>query len=103
MKALKDGLSDTGIPGIVQGPGPMWSVFFTDADVIESTRDVYAIRSYPHIARSAVFFQGLIKRGVLLIPARFGRMYISFAHTEDDVKKTIDACQESLKEAKKVQ
>jgi glutamate-1-semialdehyde 2,1-aminomutase len=102
MKGITDALADNGIPGVVQGPGPMWSVYFTDLDKISRTREVYSIPQYPHIKRSAVFFDGLIRRGVLLSPARYGRMYISFAHTEEDVRLTIEAAQEAMKEAKRV-
>ncbi len=64
----------------------MFSVFFTDSDRIGNTREVYSISMHPHIRRSAAFFQGLINRGVIAMPTRYGRMYLSFAHTEEDVQ-----------------
>jgi glutamate-1-semialdehyde 2,1-aminomutase len=99
MKGIRDGFADAHIPGVVQGPGPMFSVFFTDLESVGSTRDVYSIPMHPHIRRSAVFFQGLINRGVMAMPTRYGRLYLSFAHTEEDIQKTIEASHEALREA----
>jgi len=101
MNGMRDALKDNHIPGIVQGPGPMWSIFFTDLDKITLTRQVYTLPMLPHVRRSAIFFQELAKRGIFFSPARFGRMYISFSHDEDDVKKMIEACQESLSEVRR--
>jgi glutamate-1-semialdehyde 2,1-aminomutase len=101
IAGIRDALRDNHIPGVVQGPGPMWSIFFTDLDRIRLTRQVYSMPVIPHIRRSALFFQGLAERGIFFSPARYGRMYISFAHTEDDVKKMIEACQESLAEVRR--
>jgi glutamate-1-semialdehyde 2,1-aminomutase len=102
MKGIQDAFTDNHIPGIVQGPGPMWSVFFTDKDKIAFTREVYAMPQHPHIRRSAIFFQELVNRGVLVSPARYGRMYFSFAHTKEDVDRTIDACQAAIKETRQI-
>src|SRR5439155_14975161 len=54
MNGIRDAFADNHIPGIVQGPGPMWSVFFTDKDKIAFTRDVYAMPQHPHIRRSEI-------------------------------------------------
>jgi glutamate-1-semialdehyde 2,1-aminomutase len=102
MKGIRDGFEDNHVSGLVQGPGPMWSVFFTDLEEISFTREVYSIPIHPHIERSAIFFQVLINRGVMAMPTRYGRMYLSFAHTDEDVKKTVEASYEAIKEAKSV-
>jgi glutamate-1-semialdehyde 2,1-aminomutase len=101
MAGIKDALSDNHIPGVVQGPGPIWSIFFTDLERIRLTREVYSIPILPHIRRSSLFFQELAKRGIFLSPNRYGRMYISFSHTEENVKQMIEASQESLAEVRR--
>ena len=100
MAGMKDALLDNHIPGVVQGPGPLWSIFFTDLDRIKLTRQVYTIPILPHIRRSAIFFLGLAKRGIFFNPTRYGRMYLSTTHTEEDVQHMIEACQESLREVR---
>jgi len=102
MKGIQDGFTDSHVPGVVQGPGSMFSVFFTDKDKIAFTRDVYSIPQHPHIRRSAIFYQELVDRGVLVSPARYGRMYLSFAHGKQDADRTIEACQAAIKATKQI-
>ena len=80
----------------------MFSVFFTDLERIRFSREVQAIRSDPHLKSSAVYFREIIKRGVLFFPLRFGRIYMSFAHSKQDVQAAIEAVQEAMKEVKKI-
>lgn len=99
---IQDAFEDNQIPGLVQGPGPMLSVFFTDREKITTTREVYSIPSHPHIRRSAVFFDALTRRGVMVGPVRYGRFYISFAHTKEDINRTIEACQDAIRLTKSI-
>jgi glutamate-1-semialdehyde 2,1-aminomutase len=102
MRGIQDAFADNHIPGLVQGPGPMWSVFFTEKDKITFTREVYELQMHPHIRRSAVFYQELVNRAILVSPARYGRMYFSFAHSEEDVARTIEASHDAIKETKQI-
>jgi len=45
------------------------------------------------------WFHGLLKRGVFIAPAAFEAMFVSTAHTEKDLAKTLAAHREALKEA----
>jgi len=45
----------------------------------------------------ARFFHGMLKRGVWLAPSQFEAGFLSFAHTNKDIDKTIDACSKTLK------
>jgi glutamate-1-semialdehyde 2,1-aminomutase len=40
----------------------------------------------------ASFFQGMLKRGIYLPPAPFEAAFISLAHSEADLRKTVAAC-----------
>jgi glutamate-1-semialdehyde 2,1-aminomutase len=44
----------------------------------------------------AKFFRAMLQRGIYLPPSQFEAMFISLAHTEADVDKTITAANESL-------
>ena len=99
IKGIQDAFQDLHIPGIVQGPGPFWSVFFTEKEKILNSREIYATPFYPHIKRSAKFFEGLLERGVYCDPSRFGRMYNSFAHDSDCINNTLQAINDAMKEA----
>lgn len=101
MKGLRDAIDDAGIEAIVQGPGPVFALFFTDRDEITSSSDVAAIPSYPHMKRAAAFYQEMINAGIFMYPFRQGRISVSMDHSEEDANKTIQAAGEAFKEAKK--
>lgn len=68
-------------------------LFFTDKKV-ESFQDAITsdVRLY------GKFFHEMLKRGVNLAPSQFEAMFVSAAHTDDDLNYTIKAHYESLKE-----
>ncbi|HEV8267556.1 MAG TPA: glutamate-1-semialdehyde 2,1-aminomutase [Thermoanaerobaculia bacterium] len=45
------------------------------------------------------FFHAMRRRGIFMAPAPFEAMFVSTAHGEDHVKKTLEAFRESLREA----
>jgi len=49
-------------------------------------------------AMYAKYFHAMLDRGITLAPAQFEAMFVSSAHTDDDIEKTIKAHYESLKE-----
>lgn len=49
-------------------------------------------------ARFARFFHAMLRRGVFLPPSQFEAMFVSLAHTEADIDRTIAAAVESLAE-----
>ncbi len=101
MKGISEALAKSDLPAVVQGPGQMWSVIFTDQEKIVFTREIAAIPMHPHIRRLVVFFQEMVRRGIIFQPSRYGRMYFSSAHDQSDVEKTIQSAQEALREAEK--
>jgi glutamate-1-semialdehyde 2,1-aminomutase len=102
MKGVEDAMKDSGIQGLVQGPGPGLSIFFTPKERVVRPEDIDA-PFHPHIMQSVIFYREMIKRGCFLCPARIGRVYVSVAHTEEDIQRTIEAAGEALKAAAKIQ
>jgi glutamate-1-semialdehyde 2,1-aminomutase len=49
----------------------------------------------------AAFFRGMLARGVYPPPSQFEAWFLSAAHTDRDVKKTIDAAHGAMREAAK--
>jgi glutamate-1-semialdehyde 2,1-aminomutase len=91
---LIDGLgrafADAGIPALLPRCRSLFSVFFTGADEI---RDYDAAKQADH-ARYARFFNGLLERGHYLPPSGYEAIFVSLAHTEDDIDTTVDAARE---------
>lgn len=81
-------------PCRLQRVGSMWTLFFTERPVRDWDR---AARS--DVARFGRFFHAMLDRGILLAPSQFEANFISAAHTEADVDRTVDAAGASLEVA----
>ena len=103
MDGLRDAVKDVGIEAVVQGPGPGFGLYLTDLERIRSPLELLAEKKHPHTLRNVVFHQGMVNRGVFIMPnARGARVYLSVSHSEEDMQKTIEAAEGSFKEAKKI-
>jgi len=90
---LVEVLADTGTPATVVGVGPVLQVWFSD----------HPIRNYRDAARYArhdlfrLWWEGMLDRGVLFHPGAFENLFVSFAHTEQDVNETLAAARETVR------
>jgi Glutamate-1-semialdehyde aminotransferase len=71
--------------------GSMFCSYFTSQSV--SNMDDAMSSDLDKFSR---FFQGMLSRGVYLAPSQFEAGFISAAHTEADIQKTIDAATENM-------
>ncbi|MHB8730685.1 MAG: aspartate aminotransferase family protein [bacterium] len=96
--ALMDGLrragADTGVPVLIQGPGPVFQMWITDRTEIQEPRTARVAGA----AEYELFAQEMLRRGVRVIPG--GRWYLSAAHTEEHVARTLDAARGALIEVR---
>ena len=84
---LKEALS--GIPAQVNRVGSLLTVFFTEQSV---TGYDQARSSDPE--RFRLWYNGLLQRGIYAAPSQFEAMFLSSAHTDEDIQRVIDAAQE---------
>ena len=88
---LKEILERRGLAGTVNSVGSMWTVFFgprrvaTMSDVRAADRERYAR-----------FFRGMLDRGVYLPPSQFESAFLSDAHTDADIDRTLEAADEAM-------
>ena len=59
------------------------------------------VTSYANAQRSNTiaygqFFHAMLERGIYLAPAQFEAAFVSLAHTDEDIGKTIEAAELSL-------
>jgi glutamate-1-semialdehyde 2,1-aminomutase len=79
-------------PGVtVNRAGSMFTFFFTDGPVTD-----YESAKRSDTARFGRFFRGMLERGVYLAPSQFEAAFVSAAHSEEDIRKTIAAAREAL-------
>lgn len=75
--------------------GSLLSCFFTRGDVTD-----FASAKKSDTKQYAVYFHKMLDKGIYLAPAQFESMFVSYAHTEDDLFKTIEAFEETVSEMK---
>lgn len=88
---LRAALDATGVAGEVSVTGSLLTLFFTDQRV----RD-YAAAKKSDTARFAEFFNAMLERGIFLPPSQFEALFVSAAHSEEDIESTIVAARQSL-------
>lgn len=71
--------------------GSLMSVFFTSKEVKNYENAVSS-----DTGKYAEYFQKMMKRGIYLAPAQFEAMFVSDAHTEEDIEKTCQMMKECL-------
>ena len=98
QNGIKDAIEDINIEAIVQGVPPYFTPVFTELEKITNAQEYKTVDKYSHRRRKEIFARELVKRGILNHPNHM--WYISTAHTNEDITKTIEMVYEALKEAK---
>ena len=80
-----------GIPVRINRVGSMFTLFFTAEDVVD-----FETASHSDTALYARFFRGMLAAGINLAPAQFEAGFVSFAHTDNDIARTVEACAKAL-------
>ena len=92
-KMMSDGINDairkTGIKAICYNYGSIWCVYFT-VNKVESYRDIIHFAATKDSRIDRAYHVHLLNNGIYMQPNYTNRAFISYAHTEDDVQKTID-------------
>ena len=95
-RQLSDGLSavaeDTGIPLAVECEGGMFGFVFTDDAPVRRFEQV----ANADIDRFKTFFHGMLAKGVYLAPSAFEVGFVSAAHGDDEISKTLEAARKVL-------
>jgi glutamate-1-semialdehyde 2,1-aminomutase len=85
---------DAGVPLQVNAFGSLLTPFFTDQPV----RD-YQSALTSNTERYGTFFRAMLARGVYPPPSQFEAWFISGAHTDRDITKTVKATRDAMHEA----
>jgi len=95
--SLVDGLQDkadaAGIPFTTNAIGGMFGLFFSKADSISSFDQVMNCDQ----ERFNTFFHGMLGKGIYLAPSSFEAGFVSKAHSDKDIEKTISVAAELIK------
>ena len=94
-EALGEGLAEcarrAGVEVCVNRAGSMFTVFFTPGPVVDFDTANGADRE-----AFACFFQAMLEGGILLPPSQFEAAFVSAAHTDRDVERTLRAAKKAF-------
>ncbi len=80
-----------GVPAYHTRVGSMFTTFFQEGPVVD-----YATALKSDTERFGRFFRALLERGVNLAPSQFEAGFVSLAHTEADIDRTLEAVDGAL-------
>ena len=92
---LDDMATDMGIPHQINFTASMFQIFFTNKPVID-----YKTSKNANAKKFQKMFRTLLKKGIFIAPSQFEVVFLSDAHTENDLNKTLDAYHAALKSVK---
>ncbi len=94
-RRLGDGLAAAALAAKVQAHvnriGSMVTMFFSERPVTD-----YATAKTADTTRFGAFFRAMRERGVFLPPSQFEAMFVSLAHTDDDIDQVLAAAKTAL-------
>ncbi|MDH5463294.1 MAG: glutamate-1-semialdehyde 2,1-aminomutase [Nitrosopumilus sp.] len=93
--ALDDMAIDMNIPHQINYVSSMLQIFFTDKPVVD-----YATSKNADAKKFNKMFQTLLKNHIFIAPSQFEVVFLSDAHAENDLNKTLDAYETALKSVK---
>ena len=93
IEGLRSVASDTDIPLTTNHVGTMFGLFFTEADTVSSFADVMACDT----VRFGRFFHGMLEEGIYLAPSAFEAGFISSAHGNSEIDRTLESARQVLK------
>ncbi len=84
---ISDRAEEKGIPLTINRATGMFTLFFTGGPVKD-----YHTAKMSDTERFAQFFVEMMEQGIYLPPSQFEAWFLSLAHTQRDLDKTIEAC-----------
>jgi glutamate-1-semialdehyde 2,1-aminomutase len=91
-QGLRQNAAEAGVAHQINRVGSMVCLFFTDEDVIS-----YDQAKTADTALFAKYYRNMLAEGILLPPSQFEGMFLSLAHGDEDIHKTLEANRKALK------
>ena len=95
-KALSDLAASHKVPAQVYNIASLYQIFFTKEQVTD-----YACAKHSDAQMFTAYFQELLRQGVFIPPSQYETCFVSTAHSEEDLKFTINAFDKALEAASK--
>jgi len=85
-KGLREAAAQARVPATVNRVGSMLTTFFTEGPVTD-----WPSAKKSDTDRYARFFRSMLEAGVYLAPSQFECAFVSVAHTDELIDKTVEA------------
>lgn len=95
-KGLKQAAKDCKVDCCINRIGSMLTIFFTEREVCD-----YQSAKSSNTNLYSIYFKKMLEQKVYLAPSQFEAMFVSLAHSKEDIEKTIQASYYSFKEVTK--
>ena len=95
-EGIRNNLKETGIKAVLNRVGSMMTLFFTDEDKVSSYEEAMSADT----KRYAEYFKLSLESGMYIAPSQFECLFVSYAHTDEDIDNIINANLNALKELK---
>lgn len=82
---------EAGVTLQVQQAGSMFGFFFNDREVVD-----YATSAASDQEAFKVWFRAMLEQGIYLAPSQFETLFMSGAHTDEDIERTIEVAGTAL-------
>jgi len=91
-RGLASAAEGAGIPARVERVGSLLTLFFTSRPPVD-----WDSASLSDVRKYAAFFRRMLDRGVYLPPSQYEALFVSLAHTDDQIDRTVSTAAEALK------
>jgi len=91
VKGLREVAADVGLKVHINSVGSMFQMFLSEEPVID-----YASAKKSDSKRFMEFHRALLQHGVFVPPSQFETCFISAAHSDRDLKETVEAYGQAL-------
>ena len=91
-EGLRKAFQEANVPVQINAAGSLLTIFFNE-NPIQNYDDAKKSDS----KKFAKFFHEMLNRGIFLPPSQYEALFLSAAHTDSDIDRTIEAARESLK------
>lgn len=93
---LKEVLANNNYPGVINRIGSMFTLFFTKEESVNSFDDVCKCDNEAFVN----YFKMSLDAGIYLAPSQFEAGFMSIAHSNEDIDKTIEAANAAIQKLK---
>jgi glutamate-1-semialdehyde 2,1-aminomutase len=90
-EGIRDAMHASGCSYQINRVGSMFTLFFTGQPVLD-----YETAKTSDTAKFSRYFSEMLRQGIYLPPSQFEAAFVSSAHTEADILRTIRACKRAI-------